>query len=229
MNNLAYIPARGGSKGIPRKNICPVDGVPLIAYTIRAALKSGRFEKVMVSTDDREIADVAADYGAWIPFLRDPAVAGDNASSIETICSDKGRLAAMGLGFDTLCMLQPTSPLRSAADIIGAYKLFEARKAGVVSISPTEENPYLMRTVASDGAVGHVLSLRGAIRRQDMPEFYKLNGAIYINRWDELTPDLTQADNPYGYIMSRENSIDIDTEEDLVAVERIILNRRRAI
>lgn len=225
MNNLAYIPARGGSKGLPRKNIRLLAGHPLIAYTIKAAQKSNLFDKVMVSTDDKEIADIAESYGAWVPFLRDSRVSGDRASSIEAICSDRERLINAGYEFSSLCMLQPTSPLRTADEIRNAYELFDRKKGGVVSLSPTEETPYLMRTVNDEGEVEHVLSIRGAIRRQDLPRFYKLNGAIYINAWSELSLDLTQADNPYGYIMSSEASVDIDTEEDLKTVEAIILNK----
>ena len=225
MNRIAYIPARGGSKGIPRKNIREINGQPLIAYAINAARTSNLFAKIMVSTDDEEIAKIAEACGAWIPFLRDPAVSSDKSSSIESICSDKARLEAMGFSFDSLCMLQPTSPLRSSEDIIGAYELFERKKAGVIGLSPVEENPYLMRTVREDGSVGHLLPIRGALRRQDMPQYYKINGAIYINYWSELTIDLTQADNPYGYVMAREAGIDIDTEDDLRIVEKLLANR----
>jgi len=225
MKRLAYIPARGGSKGVPRKNIRLLDGKPLVAYTIEAAKGCGLFEKILVSTDDGEIAEIAREFGAWVPFLRDASAAADTSSSIEAICADKKKLEAMGLRFDSLCLLQPTSPLRSAKDIIKAYGLFEKKRQGVVSLCEVEECPYLMRTVNSDGSVGHLLSLRGAIRRQDLPVYYRLNGAIYINAWDELTPMLTQADNPYGYIMSAESSVDIDSERDFALVEEIMKKR----
>ena len=217
MRRLAYIPARGGSKGIPKKNIARIGDVPLVAFTIVAALKSGLFDKVMVSTDSPEIAQISEKYGAWIPFLRFPEFAQDTSKTIDAVYSDKTRLEEAGERFDEFVLLQCTSPFRTAADICGAVALAEKAKAGVVSISPVEEHPILMRTAAPDGKLTRVLNCSSTCRRQDMPPYYKVNGAIYVNFYDEISPDLSLNDNPYGYIMEAKDSLDIDSLADLEA------------
>lgn len=217
MRRLAYIPARGGSKGIPKKNIAEIGEMPLIAFTIVAALKSGLFDKVMVSTDSEEIAAVARQYGAWVPFLRYAEFAQDTSKTIDAVISDKGRLEVLGEKFDEFVLLQCTSPFRTAKDIQGAVALAEKVHGGVVSIPPVEEHPILMRTVDETGKVSRVLNCSSTCRRQDMPPYYRVNGAIYVNFWNELTPDLSLNDNPYGYVMERKDSLDIDTKADLEA------------
>lgn len=215
MKRLAYIPARGGSKGIPKKNIVQIGDLPLIAFTIVAAIKSGLFERVMVSTDSQEIADIAKKYGAWIPFLRDPAVAQDGTTTIATVMSDKSRLEAMGEKFDEFVLLQCTSPFRTAEDIKGAVALAEKVGAGVASVSPVSDHPLLMRTADEDGKLTKLLQVSSTCRRQDMPPFYRVNGAIYVNKWEELCPTLSFNDNPYGYIMEQKDSLDVDSLADL--------------
>jgi len=222
MKRLAYIPARGGSKGIPKKNIAQIGDMPLIAFTIVAALKSGLFEHVMVSTDSDEIAEVARQYGAWVPFMRDPAVAQDGMTTIATVMSDKRRLEAMGETFDEFVLLQCTSPFRTAEDIKGAVALAEARGHGVVSVSPVIDHPLLMRTAEADGKLTKLLNVSSTCRRQDMPTFYRVNGAIYVNAWDEVTDTLSFNDNPYGYVMEQKDSLDIDSMADLVKAREMI-------
>ena len=216
MKNLAYIPARGGSKGIIKKNIVDLNGEPLLAYTIRSAKESGLFDMIFVSTDSEEIAEVAKKWGADVPFLRYAEFAQDTSKTIDAVYSDKCRLEAMGKRFDSLSVLQATSPFRTADDIKGAMELFEkVGGKGVVSISPVEEHPILMRSCAPDGKLTNVLNCSSTVRRQDMPPFYRVNGAIWINKWDDITPDLSLNDNPYGYIMDQKRSLDIDTKADL--------------
>lgn len=226
MGRLAYIPARGGSKGVPRKNIMLIAGKPLLVYTIEAAQESGIFDKIMVSTDDEDIANVAKAYGAWVPFLRDPMVSGDTTPTMVSLCSDKDRLEKMGYSFSYVCLLQPTSPLRTSRDIVNACALYDEKHAGVSSVCQVEEHPYFMRTIDGDGRLGFTVPFKGAIRRQDLPTYYRINGAIFINSWEELAPDLPQAGNPYGYVMSQESSIDIDTEKDVRLAEEILLSRK---
>lgn len=225
MRRMAYIPARSGSKGIPKKNIRPLLGRPLLGWMVEAAQKSGLFDRIMVSTDSEEFAEVARSCGAWVPFLRDSAVAKDTTSSIETVCSDKARLEAMGEKFDTFCLLQATAPLCRPEDIAGAMALFERAKAGVVSVVRSAAKPMIMRIVDADGKATPILSSRDILRRQDEPVFYQLNGAIYINRWEELTPELKFGYNPYAYVMDETSSIDIDTEEDFAQAECILRTR----
>lgn len=226
MRRIAYIPARGGSKGVPRKNIREVSGKPLIAYSIEAARETGLFEMVFVSTDSQEIADIAVAYGAEVPFLRYPEVAQDTTKTIETMVSDVGRLAAMDLTFDVIVLLQPTSPLRRAEDIAGAVSLFESRGldcGGVVSVSAVEEHPLLMRTLNEDGTLKSLLGLPSTVRRQDMPPVYRVNGAIYVNAWKDIVPTLSLNDNPVAYVMGPERAPEIDTLKDLKKIERILL------
>ena len=225
MRRLAYIPARSGSKGIPKKNIRPLLGKPLLGWMVEAAQKTGLFDRIMVSTDSEEFAEVARKCGAWVPFLRDPAVAKDTTSSIETVCSDKARLEAMGETFDTFCLLEATSPLCRPEDIAGAVALFERVKAGVVSVVRSKARPMIMRTVDADGKATPILASRQILRRQDEPVYYQLNAAIYINRWDELTPDLKLGYNPYAYVMDEISSIDVDHIEDFELAEKYLRER----
>lgn len=225
MRRIAYIPARSGSKGIPKKNIRPLLGRPLLGWMVEAAQKTGLFDRIMVSTDSEEFAEAARSCGAWVPFLRDPAVAKDTTSSIETVCSDKARLEAIGEKFDTFCLLEATSPLCRSEDIAGAVELFEKVHAGVVSVVRSKARPMIMRTVDADGKATPILASRQILRRQDEPIYYQLNAAIYINHWDELTPELKFGYNPYAYIMDEISSIDVDHMEDFELAERFLKER----
>lgn len=225
MRRIAYIPARAGSKGIPKKNIRPLCGKPLLGWMVEAALNTGLFDRVMVSTDTDEFAEVARSCGAWVPFLRDPAVAMDTTPSIDTVCSDKRRLESMSETFDALCLLQPTSPLCGPDHIRGAMALFERVGAGVVSVRRSQVRPSLLRTVGRDGRSMPLLDSATVLRRQDEAGMCEVNGAIYINAWEEVTPTLRQALNPYAYIMDDASSIDIDTLEDFEMAEQLISER----
>lgn len=225
MKTLAYIPARSGSKGIPRKNIRPLGGRPLLAWILEAAAKTGLFERIMVSTDSEEFANVARDCGAWVPFLRDPSVSQDSTPTIATVCSDKARLEAMGETFDVLCLLQATTPLCRSEDIAGALALYEEKRAGVVSLVRTHVRPMIMRRLDEQGRAIPILESREVLRRQDEPVFYQLNGAIYINAWDEIGPDLKFGYNPFGYVMDEISSVDVDSLEDFALAERLLMER----
>jgi len=225
MRRIAYIPARSGSKGIPKKNILPLCGKPLLGWVVDAAASTGLFDRIMVSTDTEEFADVAIGCGAWVPFLRDAAVAQDSTPAIDTVCSDKARLESMGESFDTFCLLQPTSPLCRPEDISGAIALHEEKGAGVVSIVRTRARPMIMRRLDGQGHAVPILESREALRRQDEPVFYQLNGAIYVNAWAEIGPDLKFGYNPFGYVMDEISSIDVDSLEDLAVAERYLRER----
>lgn len=222
---IAYIPARSGSKGVPRKNVKMLCGKPLLGWMVQAALDTGLFDRVMVSTDSEEFARIAESCGAWVPFLRDPEFAKDITSTIEAVCSDTVRLSQLGETYDVFCLLQPTSPLCRAEDIIGAMELFERVGAGVVSIVRSKAKPTIMRRLEADGRVCPILSSRQILRRQEEPVFYELNGAVYINAWSEITPSLKFGYNPYGYEMSSISSIDIDSEEDFLIAEKYLQMR----
>lgn len=220
---LAVIPARGGSKSIPRKNIKLLAGKPLIAWTIEAALQSQMFSRVIVSTDDKEIAEVARDWGAEVPFMRPVELAQDNIPGIAPILHAIEWLAVNEQDQSDLVMcLQPTSPLRIAQDIQSALELqFDKNADGVVSVCPVKDHPYWMKQLNSDGRMCDFMTLdRPVLRRQDLPLVYALNGAIYLAPRDVLLVRKTwYTDKTYAYVMPPERSLDIDTVWDWWMVE----------
>lgn len=217
---LAMIPARGGSKGIKDKNITPLAGKPLITYTIEAALQSRYIDRVVVSTDSEKIAEVARAAGADVPFLRPAELASDTAKSIDAVLHC---IEFVG-DYTIFVLLQPTSPLRTAEDIDAAIETFILHgEKGLCSVNEIGDHPILTRTMDGEGVLQPLLNTNSTVRRQDMPVFYHVNGAIYINRIDEINRDTSFNDNPVGYVMPRERSVDIDTVEDLKIAE-IYLN-----
>jgi N-acylneuraminate cytidylyltransferase/CMP-N,N'-diacetyllegionaminic acid synthase len=222
---MALIPARGGSKGLPRKNILPLAGKPLIAWTIEAALQSNLCDKVIVSTDDEEIAAVARQYGAEVPFLRPPELATDNAKTIDVILHAINHQLSQNRSFDFLLLLQPTSPLRNAGDIRSAAELlFQKKTAAVVSICESEHPPLWMNTIGPDLCLKDFLKpeLQNQ-NRQQLAKFYRLNGAIYLAKQDFLVRERSFfGENTYAYIMEPERSVDIDRELDFKFAEFLI-------
>ena len=210
---LAVIPARGGSKGIPGKNIKDLYGQPLISYTIQAALDCKKIDRVVVSTDSEKIAGVAKKYGADVPFLRPAALAIDAVIDV---------LERLQETYEYVVLLQPTSPLRTAEDIEKAIDKAIASGKDVASVSLVKEHPVLMREIGADGVLVPLLSGGSTIRRQDMKEIYRVNGAVYVNRVADLTKDTSFNDNPVGYVMPVERSIDIDEESDFLLAEHFM-------
>ena len=219
---LAIIPARGGSKGIPHKNIINLCGKPLIAHTIGAAKQSAYIDTVLVSTDDVDIQRVSEDYGASVPFLRDAKIASDEARTISVVVDAVNRLQAIGQNFDVVVLLQPTSPLRTTEEIDVAIDVFfQNEMKGVVSVIVAKVSPFLLRTIKGS-QLQRIISENSTIRRQDMPTYYEVNGAIYINAISDITESLSFNDNPIPYIMNREHSVDIDTWDDLDEAEKLL-------
>lgn len=217
---LALIPARGGSKGIKDKNIIPLAGKPLIAYSIEAAKKSKYIDSIVVTTDSEKIAEVAKRYGARVPFLRPVELAADTSKTIDAVLHAIKTLKSMGENYDTLVLLQPTQPLRTTDDIGKAIELYyEDGENGLVSISPVDDSPLLIRSIGADGKLLNLLSQNSTCRRQDMPNYYKVNGCIYINKIDELNENTSFNDNKVPFIMDKEHSIDIDEMTDLWMAE----------
>lgn len=210
---LAIIPARGGSKRLPRKNVLSLAGKPLIAWSIEAALASRAIDKVVVSSDDDEILSVAADYPVDL-IKRHDYLATDTATSFDAIKH------AIGLypDYEYTVLLQPTSPLRSATHIDEAIKLLEDKQAdAVISVCETEHNPLWSNTLPEDANMGaflrdEVLNMRS----QDLPAYYRLNGAIYICKTAELLKKnkFFLKENIYAYVMDQKSSVDIDTMMD---------------
>lgn len=228
MNNIAIIPARSGSKGLKDKNILPLCGQPLLGWSIDAALQSGCFSEVMVSTDSEEYADIARRCGASVPFLRSAATATDQASSWDTVEEVLAGYRAMGRAFDTFCLLQPTSPLRTAEDIRAAYALFAERASfAVVSVCEAEHSPLWCGHLPESREFVNFIDPEGIKQRQAGGKFYRLNGAIYIVDVQRFQNDrfLYQAGS-FAYVMPQERSVDIDTALDF-AIASAILNSGR--
>jgi len=221
---LAVITARAGSKRLPNKNILDLAGKPLIAWTIEAALKSEYIDKIIVSTDSKEIAGTAIQYGAEVPFMRPDNLATDEASSIEvirhTIDFFKGE-------YDYVLLLQPTSPLRQTTDIDSAIKQLKENVKAVVSVCETEHSPLWSNTLPENLSMASFIKPEIKNKRsQDLPKFYRLNGAIYIteiNYFFKVNGFI--GNKTKAYIMSKKNSIDIDTELDFKLCEILKNNR----
>lgn len=222
---VGIIPARGGSKGLPRKNILPLGGKPLIAWTIEQARACAYLDRVIVTTDDQEIADTARSFGGDVPFLRPKELATDAARTIDVVIHALDWLGAQGDAFDVVVLLQPTSPLRRTADITDAVELMFSKKAqAVISVCKTEHHPFWSNVIPADG------SLDGFLRpellntnRQHLPVFYRLNGAVYT----AFCSSLREQNGFFGkgsvaYIMPSERSIDIDTRLDLQFAEFLL-------
>ena len=212
---IGWIPARGGSKGIPHKNIIDLCGKPLISYSITAALQSKYIDYVMVSTDDREIAEIAREGGAQIPFLRPAELASDTAKTVDAVVHTLQTLRDQGMEFDTMVLLQPTQPLRTAEDIDGAIETY--MKAGctpLVSVSLVEDHPLLIRSI-QDNQLVPLLDVSSTCRRQDMPDYYRVNGCIYINETAQIDENTSFNDNRLPFVMDNSHSVDIDAMRDL--------------
>lgn len=224
MKNLAIITARSGSKGIRDKNIKLLSGKPLMAYTIEAAYESSVFDEVFVSTDSEKYAEIARKYGASVPFLRSEQMSSDTASSWEVVRETLIRYKEIGKQFDTITLLQPTSPLRGAEDIIAAYELFQNKNAdSVISVCEMEHSPLLCNQLGEGGSMnGFVLRDYYLKPRQELSKYYRLNGAIYIIR-TKCDIDIFDLYNEksYAYIMPQERSIDIDTQLDFEVAQCI--------
>jgi CMP-N-acetylneuraminic acid synthetase len=221
----ALIPARGGSKSIPRKNIVPVGGKPLIAWTIEAALGSKLLDRVYVSTDDEEIASVSRAHGAEVPFMRPAELASDEAGSLGVALHALDWMSAHGGEPDYLLLLQPTSPLRTTEDIDGAIRLAEERHASaVLGVCEASPHPWLARQISAEGVLSDFFPLKEKpSRRQDYPPAYMINGALYLNRATSLRSTRTfQPPDAQAYVMPAERSLDIDTPMELRLVDLLL-------
>lgn len=226
---IGLITARGGSKSIPRKNVKLLAGKPLIAWTIETALKSRQLSRLIVSTDDEEIAQIAREWGAETPFMRPLELAQDDSSHISVIVHAIQWLEKSGgVQPDYIMLLQPTSPLRVVKDIDAAIELAETHSAtAVVSVCEIDRHPYLSKRIFQDGTLGEFVSSDiDYLRRQALPQAYALNGAIYLNRRESLVRDRTVLpQGTYAYIMPPERSLDIDSSWDFYLADLILRDR----
>ena len=217
---LALIPARGGSKGLPGKNVRLLAGLPLISYSVNAAKLSCHPMRIVCSTDDPEIANVAREFGAEAPFLRPPHLATDEASTFDVV---RHAVDVLGGEFDFVLLLQPTSPLRTAGDIDSAFALLQGAKA-VVGMREADDHPFLIHRFGADGVISpYVDAAAASLRRQDLPGAYVVNGALYLVEVKALFEQKSfLPTGTRGYVMPPERSVDIDDLADFCEAERIL-------
>ncbi len=225
MDILGIIPARGGSKGIPHKNIINVMGKPLINYTIEPGLeakKAGIIKELIVSTDDEKIAEISRKAGAEVPFIRPNYLSNDTARSVDVMIHAYEFYKNKGRHFDAMILLQPTTPLRNYSDIRDAVKLFtEEKQTSLISCYKEE---YICDLVSYHKEGKYAIALNklhnGGGRRQDSPDIYVRNGAIYITTTAQMMKNHRVFDNvPIMYVMPKERSVNIDCIDDLEMLE----------
>lgn len=223
---ITLIPARGGSKGILKKNIKKLLEKPLICWTIEAAKASSCVDRIVVSTEDKDIAKVAVESGAEVPFLRPNELATDNAKSVDMALHALNNLPS----YDWLLLLQPTSPLRTCDDIDNVFKFcFDKKASSVVSVCEVEQHPNKMYTLNDSYKLSSLLSNHSEQeRRQDLPRVFTTNGAIYLVNiaWFKKRKKYIDHDT-IGYEMPLERSIDIDTLNDWYIAENILKDKIR--
>lgn len=224
---LALIPARGGSKGLPHKNVLPVGGRPLLAWTVDAARGSAYVDRVVLSSDDEAICAAALACGCEVPFRRPSDLATDTAATIDVALHAIDHLP----GHDWLVLLQPTSPLRIAADIDAALeRCLSTGARSCVSVTAVEQSPYWMYRVGHDERLHPIIvTPAGVSRRQDLPPIYLLNGAVYVADAAALRRSRAFVDaDTVAHVMPRERSIDIDTAADFESF-RIAISQQGTI
>lgn len=223
MGRIAIIPVRSGSKGIKDKNIRKLNGKPLVAYSIECAIESGKYDRIFVSTDSPHYAGIAEGYGADCSFLRSREASTDGAGTWDVVREVIGEFEGKGFFYDEISLLQATSPLRDARDIVRSIDLFYEKKANAVeSVTEMEYSPLQANTLPTDGCMDDFFHVGYShLRRQELPKYYRENGAIYHFKRGLLEKEDSEMFRKgcYAYIMPRERSIDIDTELDFMVAE----------
>lgn len=221
MNVLFIIPARGGSKGLPGKNILSLGGKPMIAWSIHAVLDSGIHGDCIVSTNDKKIAKIANSYGANIPFMRPQKLATDKATTLDVIIYTYNRLIKEGKKYTHIAVIQPTSPLRKASDIVESIKKLSGNTKAVIGVTKCDHHPLWSNQLPSDLSMKHFIRKELLNKnRQQLPEYYQINGAIYISEINYFLKNKSFFGSATkAYIMPTNRSVDIDTEKDFVLAE----------
>ncbi|MHB1013755.1 MAG: acylneuraminate cytidylyltransferase family protein [Desulfurivibrionaceae bacterium] len=219
---LALITARGGSKGLPRKNIRALGGKPLLAWTVEAAKCSRYIDRIILSSDDQEIIRIGLQYGCECPFIRPAELASDGASTMDAVHHALGNIENH---YEYLVLLQPTSPFRSAEDIDNCLeRCLSLNAPACVSVTECEKNPYWMYSITEDGRVKPVIPMENRPqRRQELPKAFVLNGAIYVaqSKWLSEKESFVQ-DETVACVMPQERSLDIDTLQDFQRAQFLI-------
>ena len=227
---MAIIPARGGSKRLPRKNLLLLAGKPLIAWTIEAAICSGALSRIIVTSDDDDILEVAGAYPQVELIKRPEQLATDNASSIDVLMHALDEATATAPECKYTMLLQPTSPLRTSVDVSASITLITKSGAdSVISVCPTEHSPIWCNVLDISGNMDNFLPKKWLnVRSQDLPDYYRLNGAIYVAKTQVFRKyQGFFMPNSKAFVMDQESSIDIDTELDFMLASMILLRQQR--
>lgn len=233
---LGLIPARGGSKGLPNKNMRPFSGKPLIAWTIEQALASRYLDKTVVSTDGEQIAGISRKYGAEVPFMRPQELARDDSPTIDAILDALNRLEEGGERFDYIVLLEPTSPLREVDDIDRCVELLVNNKSAksIVSVAQLESSHPEFNVIV-DKDTGFIRKMNGntdfkVLRRQDLPSAYFFEGTIYMSETENLKITKTFYHGlTLAYVVPRWKSLEIDTLQDFICAEALLDAKRKAL
>ena len=226
MRVLGVVTARGGSKGIPGKNVRPLGGRPLLAWTAEAALAARRLSRVVLTTDDERIAEVGRACGLEVPFLRPAELAQDDTPTLPVLRHAVAELERAGDRFDAVCLLQPTSPFRRAGDIDGCIELLgSAGLDAVVSVLPVppEHNPHWVYFRDGDGLLRLATGEEQPIpRRQELPPAFHRDGAVYVTRRDVLMEGNSLYGKRLGGYLTDPRSVNLDTPEDWERAESLL-------
>lgn len=224
MKTLVVIPARGGSKGIPHKNIKPLGGKPLICYAIDNARSVADAEDICVSTDDPEIVRTVEEYGLKVPFVRPASLASDTAGTYGVLLHALDFYEKQGKRYDAVLLLQPTSPFRRNEDIRGAMDKYDSDVDMVVSVKPASSNPYY--NCFEENSSGYLCHSKGDgryVRRQDAPEAWEYNGAVYVINPESLKKSpLSEFKKIRKHVMDDIHSLDLDTPLDWKIAELLL-------
>jgi len=227
MRTLGLIPARGGSKGVPRKNVKLLCGKPLLQYTAESALASRRLDRVVLSTEDQEVAEVGARCGLEVPFLRPRELAADETPMIDVVLHAVRWMSEAGDVYDAVCLLQPTNPLRRPEEIDACVGLLESTGAdSVVTVLPVPEeyNPHWVYFKAPDGQLYLSTGEETPVaRRQDLPPAYHREGSVYVTRWNVVTCDRSlYGRRLLGYRLDPRECVNINTHEEWKRAEELL-------
>jgi CMP-N-acetylneuraminic acid synthetase len=227
---LAVIIARKGSKGVKGKNIKSLAGKPLISYSIEAALNSPEVDEIVVSTDSSDIMKICDDYGVSVPFTRPDYLSSDTSKSMDVVSHAVSYYEKKGVGFKYILLLQPTSPFRTSVDITEAVKIIKSKGFdSVIGIAETKFHPSTCFELDPNYKINKELVLgHSKSNRQELGKTFKINGAIYIVKWNLFIDKKTfYFDNTFGYLMSELKSTDIDTEFDFLIAEALMNEKNK--
>ena len=224
---LGFIPARGGSKGVPNKNIRKIAGKELIGYTLEAAHQSEVFDKIIVSTDSNEIANVAKKFGGEVPFLRPSELAQDDSKVMDAIIHTMNWFEQKRETFDILVYLQPTSPMRTGKHIVSALNLMTKKDAdSIISVNKTDTVVERLGVLPDSGEMKNFIDPKVEhANRQELRDYYELNGAIHIADWNKLLQQKSwYMQRAYAFVMEKPESLDIDDRFDIFFADFLIQN-----